>query len=76
MALAIVGFFCLIIFMTKDKSNKTILKLKKGKIIYSINLLFLLLSMNLTSFNLETEKYVDVFGELIPFFYNNNYISI
>jgi len=35
-----------------------------------------MLSKNATSFNFEAEKYVDAYGELIPFFYNNKLFKI
>ena len=35
------------------------------------NIPYLILSKEPTSFNLEAEKYIDIYGELIPFFYKN-----
>jgi hypothetical protein len=35
------------------------------------NIPYLILSKEPTSFNLEAEEYIDIYGELIPFFYKN-----
>ena len=35
------------------------------------NIPYLILSKEPTSFNVEAEKYIDIYGELIPFFYKN-----